>query len=178
MKAFKAIAFLILGGTLLLSCSDPRTDEVEKITQMENALFAEESSLDNLDKAKELMDGYTLFADQYPEDTLAPEYLFRAADIAMNINRGEMAINIYNRILKSYPDFRKAPECLFLKAYVYENNLGQLNKARVFYQEFIDKYPDNDFADDAEISIQNLGKSPEELIREFEEKMKAQENVQ
>jgi TolA-binding protein len=96
----------------------------------------------------------------------------------MNINRGEMAINIYNRILKSYPDFKKAPECLFLKAYVYENNLGQLNKARVFYQEFIDKYPDNDFADDAEISIQNLGKSPEELIREFEEKMKAQENVQ
>jgi outer membrane protein assembly factor BamD (BamD/ComL family) len=178
MKAFKAIALVILVGTFLLSCSDPRNEDVEKITQLENALFAEESSLDNLDKAKELIDQYTLFADQYPEDTLSPEYLFRAADIAMNINRGEMAINNYNRILKSYPDFKKAPECLFLKAYVYENNLGQLNKARVYYQEFIDKYPDNDFADDAEISIQNLGKSPEELIKEFEEKMKAQENVQ
>jgi outer membrane protein assembly factor BamD (BamD/ComL family) len=178
MKAFKAIALLILAGTILLSCSDPRNDDIEKITQMENDLFSEESSLDNMDKAKGLIDEYTLFADQYPEDTLSPEFLFRAADIAMNINRGEMAINIYNRILKSYPDFRKAPECLFLKAYVYENNLGQLNKARVYYQEFIDKYPENDFADDAEISIQNLGKSPEELIREFEEKMKAQEEVQ
>lgn len=178
MKALKAIALLILSGAFLLSCSDPRSEDIEKINNMEQALFAEEGSMGSMDKANELIDTYLSFADLYTEDSLAPEYLFKAADIAMNINRGEMAIDLYNRILSSYPDFRKAPECLFLKAYVYENNLGQLNKARVFYQEFIDKYPDNDFADDAEISIQNLGKSPEELIREFEEKMKAQENVQ
>jgi outer membrane protein assembly factor BamD (BamD/ComL family) len=178
MKALKSTVLLILGGIILFSCSDPRSEEIEKIAQMENALFSEENSMGNMDKADELINQYSLFADQFPEDSLAPEYLFKAADIAMNINKGEMAINIYNRILKSYPDFRKAPECLFLKAYVYENNLGQLNKARYYYQEFIDKYPDNDFADDAEISIQNLGKSPEELIKEFEEKMKAQEDVQ
>ncbi len=58
---------------------------------------------------------------------------------------------------------------MYLKAYVYENYLGDLEHAKMIYIEFLEKYPDNEFADDAEISIQNLGKSPEELIRQFEE---------
>jgi TolA-binding protein len=59
---------------------------------------------------------------------------------------------------------------MFLKAFVYEDQLHDLNKAKKYYEEFLEKYPDSDFADDARISLQNLGKSPEELIKEFEEK--------
>ncbi len=93
----------------------------------------------------------------------------------MNTNHSQEAINLYQRIINDYPEFRKAPECLFLKGYIYENYLNELDQAKVIYTEFIIKYPNNDFADDAQISIDNLGKSPEELIKEFEEKMKAQE---
>jgi len=178
MKTIKVFALFILAGVILFACSNPQQEATEQIIALEDALFSEEGNMNNLDKAIELINQYISYADQFPEDSNSAEYLFKAADIGMNINKGELAIDLYNRIIQTYPNFRKAPECLFLKAYVYENNLGQLNKARVFYQEFIDKYPDNDFADDAEISIQNLGKSPEELIREFEEKMKAQEAAQ
>jgi len=178
MKTIKVFTFFILAGVILIACSNPQQEAAEQIIVLEDALFSEEGNMGNLDKAIELINQYISYADQFPEDSTSAEYLFKAADIGMNINKGELAIDLYNRIIQTYPSFRKAPECLFLKAYVYENNLGQLNKARVFYQEFIDKYPDNDFADDAEISIQNLGKSPEELIREFEEKMKAQEAAQ
>jgi tetratricopeptide (TPR) repeat protein len=59
---------------------------------------------------------------------------------------------------------------LFLKGYVYENNLGRLDKAKAIYEEFLQKYPDNDFADDAEVSLKYLGKSPEELIEIFQRK--------
>ncbi len=178
MKTLKVFALFILSGVILLSCGNPRVEAVENITLLEDALFSEEGDMSNLEKANQLIEQYISFADQFPKDSLAPEYLFKAADITMNINKGEMAVELYDRIMNDYPDFRKTPECLFLKAYVYENNLGDLEKARMYYQEFIDKYPDNDFADDAEISIQNLGKSPEELIKEFEEKMKAQEAAQ
>lgn len=178
MKTLKIFAIFMLSGAILFSCGTSKKDDVEKITALENALFSDDGNMSNMQKAMALTDEYIYFADQHPQDSMAPEYLFKAADIAMNVNKGELAVNLYDRILTNYPEFRKAPECLFLKAYVYENNLGDLEKAEIYYQEFIDKYPDNDFADDAEISIQNLGKSPEELIREFEEKMKAQENAQ
>jgi inosine/xanthosine triphosphate pyrophosphatase family protein len=43
----------------------------------------------------------------------------------------------------------------------------------MIYELFLQKYPDNDFADDARISIENLGKTPEELIKQFEEQQQA-----
>jgi TolA-binding protein len=78
------------------------------------------------------------------------------------------AIRFYDRILNDFPDYRKAPEALFLKGYVYENNLGRLDKAKEIYEAFIAKYPTNEFADDAEVSLKYLGKSPEELIEIFQ----------
>jgi TolA-binding protein len=32
------------------------------------------------------------------------------------------------------------------------------------YREFIEKYPDNELAEDAKLALQNLGKSPQEII--------------
>jgi TolA-binding protein len=86
----------------------------------------------------------------------------------MNTNRSMEAIKFYDRILTDFPDYRKAPEALFLKGYVYENNLGRLDKAKEIYETFMAKYPENEFADDAKVSLQYLGKSPEELIEIFQ----------
>jgi tetratricopeptide (TPR) repeat protein len=58
---------------------------------------------------------------------------------------------------------------MFLKGYVYENNLGRLDKAKEIYETFIELYPNNEFADDAEVSLRFLGKSPEELIEIFQQ---------
>ena len=66
---------------------------------------------------------------------------------------------------------------MFLQAFVYENHVGDLSNAREKYIEFIQKYPEKDFADDAEICLQNLGKTPEELIREFEEKQRVKDSL-
>jgi TolA-binding protein len=87
------------------------------------------------------------------------------------------AVQVFDRILSDYPNFEKTPQCLFLKGYVYENNLGDLQTAKEIYEEFIEKYPDDEFADDAEVSIKNLGKTPEELIKEFEEQAKEEGSI-
>ncbi len=170
--------FTIFILVFLISCGPSKNDSIQGISEKEDALFNEKGGMTSLDKANELVVMYIEFADQYPEDSMAAEYIFKGADISMNINQPQQAIDLYDRIINDYPDFRKAPECLFLKGYVYENYFNDLDQARAIYTEFIEKYPENDFADDAQISINNLGKSPEELIQEFEEKMKAQQDGQ
>lgn len=42
--------------------------------------------------------------------------------------------------------------------------------ARKLYTEVVEKYPNERIALDAKLCIQHLGKSDEELIREFEKK--------
>jgi TolA-binding protein len=60
---------------------------------------------------------------------------------------------------------------MFLKAFTLDDGLKQYDEARKAYEDFIEKYPDNPFADDARFSIQNLGKDVNELIDGFEEEV-------
>jgi hypothetical protein len=44
-----------------------------------------------------------------------------------------------------------------------------LQNAEITYRQFIEKYPDNAIVEDVKATLVNLGLSPEELIRKFEE---------
>jgi len=168
MKKLKYFG-LFLSILFLFSCSSKSKIENE-IKELEDNLFSETSGMIDRDKTATLVEKYILFADKYPADSKAPEYLFKAADISMNLINPQQAIDLFDRIMEEYPDFEKYPHCLFLKGYVYENEIGNLGTAKQIYETFLIDYPDHEFADDVQISLEHLGKSPEELIREFQEK--------
>jgi len=48
--------------------------------------------------------------------------------------------------------------------------MQQFETAKKIYQKFIDMYPKHPLADDAAVSLQNMGKSIEELIESWEAK--------
>lgn len=58
-------------------------------------------------------------------------------------------------------------------AFIYENQLHGAEKAKKLYEEFMKKYPDHELAKDVKFSLDHIGKSDEELIKEFEAKQKA-----
>jgi outer membrane protein assembly factor BamD (BamD/ComL family) len=164
------VPVLFVGFLILVSCGSSDKDLKAEIEQMEDSLFADVTKMINKSLAQELINKYIELADAYPDDPESPVALFKAGDMSMNLNMSQQAIQIFDRIMKEYPNYEKTPQCLFLKGYIYENDFRDLQKAKEIYEEFLEKYPEDDFADDAEISIKNLGKSPEDLIREFEEK--------
>ncbi|MCK5079517.1 MAG: tetratricopeptide repeat protein [Bacteroidales bacterium] len=169
MTGFRNSLLILALVAALASCGSSNEKDAAEIQTAEDTLFSTSEGFIDKAKALELVDLYVDYANSYPDDSLAVEYLFKGAEFCLNLGEGQRAITLYDRVIQEYPDFRKVPECLFLKGYVYENYLGDLDNAKAIYLEFIEKYPDNEFADDAEISIQNLGKSPEELIKQFEE---------
>jgi hypothetical protein len=57
---------------------------------------------------------------------------------------------------------------LFLKGFVYENYLKNMDLAKKNYLLYIEKYPEGDYVKDARMSINNLGKTPDQMIMEFE----------
>ncbi len=168
MKKTINYSVLILVIAILASCGSAREKELKQIKSVEAKTFSESGLLD-ANFVDELIETYENFANNFPGDSLAPDYLFKAGDVAMNTNRSNKAIMLYDRIINEFTDYGKIPEALFLKGYVYENNLGRLDKAKAIYEEFLQKYPDNEFADDAEVSLKYLGKSPEELIEIFQQ---------
>lgn len=158
---------------LLTSCGPSRDELANRIQGVEKLLYAPQAVAFDKGKADSLTALYETFVKEHPKDTLSPGFLFKAASLAMNSGNGQKALILYEQYLKDYPDKPKAPMCLFFKAFVYENLFQDLDKARESYNEFIRKYPKDDFADDAQMALVNLGKTPEMLIKEFEERARA-----
>lgn len=176
----KFVGFLLIASTIIFSsCGDSvnksegsetkeKSTEVS-IAEMEKEFFSETQTKMDKRKALDLVNLYVRFADENPDDENSPEYLFKAADISMNLNRPNQTIKLFDKILATYPTYSKTPSALFLKAFVYEDQLQDYDNAKKYYELFLTEYPDSEFTDDAEVSIKNLGKTPEELIQEFEE---------
>ena len=57
-----------------------------------------------------------------------------------------------------------------LSAFTLDNDLKRFEEARTLYEEFLERYPQNEFSDDARFLLENLGKDEEEIIRSFEKK--------
>ena len=111
-------------------------------------------------------------ADRAPAgDTTAALPLYRAAEVASALGNPTKAVQLYERVYADYPTFHRAPESLFMLAFTYDEYLDDLDNAKRRYEEFLEKYPENGFADDTEMLLKNLGKSDEEILRELEQSL-------
>ena len=163
--------FLIFGSIVLFfSCNQkPKLDVDKQILEKEAILF-DGSMQFNAVAAEELVKLYLIRVDSMPKDTLTADYLYKAADVSINLTNHSRTLILLNRFQNEFPKHEKVAMCLFLKGFVYENQMNDTAQARKVYEEFIYRFPQNDFVEDARIAVRNLGKSPEELIREFEGK--------
>lgn len=162
--AVVAASFLFL---IVASCTSQRDKEIKAITGLEKQLEKEGARPDPA-ALKKLLEMYTGFVDANPADTLAQDYLYKAINLSIGVNNGTMAMQLIDRTLNDFRQSKYLPETVFLKAYVYENLLGNLGQAATVYNDFIVRYPGHDLADDAAAALKYLGKSPEELVKEFE----------
>lgn len=165
---FTTVVSIFIGIIVIMVACNSKSSLKEKIAGQEQELFDKNQQEMDESLMEKLTTNYVKYADKHPGDSLAAGYLFKAADMNMNLGQTDEAMDQLNRILKNYESFPKRPECLFMKAYIYENHRGELANARRYYQAFLEKYPDHAFADDVEMSLKHLGKSPEELVKEFE----------
>jgi len=153
---------------LLVACNDSKTKSLENIERLEKQLLDANGNPKDEASAYNLQVEYDEFASRFPDDPKSPEFLYKTATISINLNWGESAVKVLNKFLQLFPNDKRAPEVLFFLGFVYDNQLNDDAKAGAIYNDFLKKYPKHTLARDVEASIKNLGKSDEELIREFE----------
>lgn len=169
----KKILLALMALAIFTACGPSRDKRAGDIEKTEKRLFGQTDQAVSKEAIDSLMTSYEAFIQEFPDDTLSPVFLFKAGGIAMNSGNAEKAVASFDRLMKEYPAHEKAALGLFFKGFVQENLMQNLDQARETYLLFVEKYPDNEFADDARASVENLGKTPEQMIREFEAKQKA-----
>ncbi len=121
-------------------------------------------------KARKLVGLYELYVATHPEDAKSGDYLYTAYELANSARMYREAVKAVENLNADYPDHPKAPTALFLTGYLYENELRNTDKAKKIYEDFLEKYPDNEFAESAKFALANLGKPADQLLKELQEK--------
>ncbi len=143
----------------------------EKLKTMGEVIFENPDQFGiNRKASQQYVDACEAYALANPGDLKSADYLYKAAEIARSLRTFPKTLSIYDWIIESYPKYEKAPTTLFLKGFIIENELQNDDMAREVYEEFVDKYPSHDLADDVKFLLENLGKTNEEILELIEKK--------
>lgn len=184
------LTFLI-STVLFISCGEKKKDSpIETKGKVQTEILQSLQTVDSLYKLKIIdisrMSQFIFhakeFANTYPEDKLAPTYLFKAGVLSMEManiaedkasitKHAQEALSIFSNIQKIYPDFENIKLCLYNRGVIFDNILHDYKSAEIEYRDFIHKYPDDpnttwlkEYVD------KHLGKSTEELFQEINKK--------
>lgn len=120
--------------------------------------------------AQKYVDACEAYALGNKDSGMAPEYLYRAAEMARTLKTYPKALNIYDWIEDEYPKYEKSATTMFLKGFMLENELNDKESARKVYQEFVSKFPNSELQDDVKFLLDNIDKSDEEIMKIIEKK--------
>ena len=179
--------FIIVGAVVVVVSSCGNDEPVKEVNKEEVAINIRESFITQIKKyeadmhksqelnpavASSAIQIYGEFAKNFPQDSLTPDFLFKTAEIQTAMQQYPQSLATYQKITTGYPNYKLFPESLYLQGYLLDNFLNDDAKAKTIYEEVIAKYPNLPYANDAKAAINNLGKTDEELIKEFEKKNK------
>lgn len=161
----KRLFFVFSIVTLLLgACSmKANRDQAAADIAAAEAQLAQVNIAVDEQQAHDLLALYQQFATDFPEDSLAPVYLQKSADICLNLGDNDQALAILDTLIAQYPGYDDLAGCLFLKGQAYENS-EQYDLARQAYTQFVDQYPDHVLAPDTRKMLPYIGLTPEEML--------------
>jgi len=94
---------------------------------------------------------------------LSEKEYFDAGYEQYNKQNFEEALNNFKLLIKYYPDGDMAAKSVFMIGFINANHVNDLEEARKYYTQFIEKYPDHELVDSAKYELETLGKSIDEL---------------
>lgn len=155
----KSFILVISTMMLLIGCSGQDASDLMK----------QAADLHEDGKTSEALALYEQVAKDFANAPEAPAAVFHCALIYINEQKDPVkAATTYELITEKYPDSEWGHKGLFAAAYTYANEIGNLPRAREAYQKYLKQYPDSSMAETAKFELENLGKSPEELLESLQ----------
>lgn len=165
---YKNLLTIAACAAMLCACN-PKPNREALINEIEKAdsTFTSNSNCMAIkpEEASQMMELYTRFADQFPEDSLTPLYLRKAGDIAAHVGEVDAAVGYYDRVIDQYADYEQLSDVYYAKAWTLEM-YERYAEAKEIFQYFVDTYPDHPLAPDTRIQLEKnlIGLSPEEQL--------------
>ena len=169
MKTLNVSATIFCLGLLffLMACGPSLEDQKAEISKIEAELKTEAGVMPDSVNGALAVGKYLEFVNANPGDTMSPIYLFKGAQVSAQTGNMHVSMQMLERLYTEYPKHADAPQALFLKGFLAETQMADYKTSEKCYREFLKLYPQHPLANDVSISLKNLGKPPEQWLREM-----------
>ena len=144
---------------------DEKAELQETIARLEKKVIDSASARVDYKTVEVLTELLLEYVEEYPDDSLAPYYLLRAAQYYQLQGRADRTLALLDSLRQRYPASAQAPVALFFSAVVCDQDLDNDSCALQRLDLFIRQYPDHELADDARQLKALITLSEEELLK-------------
>jgi outer membrane protein assembly factor BamD (BamD/ComL family) len=138
----------------------------------DKSVFEEASQLLKDQKYPMAVVQFEKIVKEYPKSDYYPKSLMELGNIynAKLINtidgpsNSRKAVYYFHKVYNEFPVSTHGEQALFLTGFIYANELKNIDSARISYTLFLEKYPESKLITSVKSELDNLGKTPEEII--------------
>lgn len=127
-------------------------------------------------KAKNYADAaneYEKLLTQFPNSSYSEDCYFALAGIYQmekipNLKKEDSmskAVEYFQKYYAKFPNKERTPKVLFMIGFIRANELKDYDSARIAYNEFLQKYSGHELASSVKLELENLGKTPEQILQ-------------
>ncbi len=117
---------------------------------------------------------YEKLINEYPSSEYVEDSYFALAGIYQmgkipnlsHADAAKKAVDYYQKFYAQFANSENAPKALFMIGFMRANDLNDYDSARISYNEFLKKYPEHELAPSVKMELDNLGKTPEQIIQQ------------
>lgn len=185
------VLFGFFGLALMLSACNSSTETTKGFTEVKKdsipavavvedcqSILLKAKKLDSMLLASEVLDPklaneaivlFNGFGSNCASDSLAPEFLMKGGQVAQAVKNYTKAEELYKKCGADFPRYKNRVACLFLLGRLYDEEamLNNETAAKVIYSQLILEYPNTSYSNDAKAALNNMGKTDEQLVKEF-----------
>lgn len=142
-------------------------------TKSDKKYFDEAQKYFDQKKYLEAVQSYEKLVKYHSQSDLAPQALFACGKIYQDnlipslSKKASLrkAVYYYREIYNRYQNKPAAEKALFMMAFIQANELNEIDSAKASYNLFLQKYPKSELAESARLERDNLGVSPDEILK-------------
>jgi len=129
-------------------------------------LFKEAQALEDQRNFKTAIGKYSEIVDKFGESVFADSSQYKIALLYNNeLKDFSSAVSAYLKYFTVFPGSKNAPVALFMAGFIMNNEMHKLDSARIYFDMFLQKYPQHELAASARFELETLGKDPTEFLK-------------
>jgi outer membrane protein assembly factor BamD (BamD/ComL family) len=134
---------------------------------LDSALIESQTLESMLSTAEKQLSKCEIYLAEYPMASDKPTVFLKAGSACRALKKPEKALFYINKFLSSYKDDIHRDEALFTKAFILDEDLDRKDDAKNTYTQLIQEHPGSVFRQNAELLLEQLYLTDEELLEKF-----------